>query len=168
MTSNQCNFHWVKVVGHFTSYSWSYSIKFHFYYLYGWKNIQKTKTIGSKYSGQWEKITNGPYNDHSPHFSACVSREVSFLSLEGRRVSLIATLTSPWGSVLYDKGQNIPVWGQWYWEPYLSFLPLHVHLKRVSGQKYRKCHSTAKNLVKGHTCVVWLASHVLQTQRPLT
>lgn len=68
--------HRVQVVGHFTSiYSWSYSMKFHFYYLYGWRNIQKTKLQDSATQGnEKKKITNGPYNDYSFHFFAYVLR----------------------------------------------------------------------------------------------
>lgn len=56
---------------------------------------------------------------------------------------------------------------QWSWEPDLPFLPVHVYLKKTSGQKYRKCHSLVQNMVNSQTCVGQLTSYALRIQRAI-
>lgn len=165
MTSNKCIFQRVEFAGHFTSsYSWSYSIKFHFYYLYGWKNIQRTKTIGSKHSGQCEKITNGPYNDDSSHFFACVSGDVSFLSLDGRRVSLIATLIFSLRICPMWQMVGHPCVGPWSSIPTLPC----ILKENFAGQSRENAIFQFKIWWMIGLNVDQLASYVSESQRPVT
>lgn len=81
--------HRVQVVGHFTSiYSWSYSMKFHFYYLYGWRNIQKTKLQDSATQGNEKKKSQMDHIMIIPFISLPMFWDVSFLSFERRGILL--------------------------------------------------------------------------------
>lgn len=167
MTSSQLLLHGVKVFECFTSiYSWSHSIQFHFYCPYEWRNIQKTKTIGSQYSGLWEKkITNGPYNNGSSHTSVCVLRDVSFKAWR-ENISSMATLIFTLKICPTQQWQGVTGWGSC---PGSLICHSYLSMYTESGLPYKSVRTTILHPNNWWMTRLVLFSQpvVLQTQGPI-